>query len=127
MANSRNTRYDYVLCAISILQEFISTRVIFMAAYAPVLKANTVRLLVAMAATHGAHMYRYDTYRAFLNGDVEENLFTRAPDWWPELVPEVYCLQLKKNNTIALLNSSTKAGNLRRHIWGKNIWDQGSR
>ncbi len=44
-----------------------------------------------------AKMYKTDTTHAFLYGDVEEDLFVRAPDWWPELVLEGHCLQLKKN------------------------------
>ena len=35
-----------------------------------------------------------DTTQAFLYGDVEEDLYVRAPDWWLELVPEEHCLQL---------------------------------
>ena len=53
--------------------------------------------MVAIAAQHGAKMYKTDTTQAFLYGDVEEDLYVRAPDWWPELVPEGHCLQLKKN------------------------------
>ena len=62
-----------------------------------VLKPAKVRLIGAIAAQHGAKMYKTDTTQAFLYGDVEEELFVRAPDWWQELVPEGHCLQLKKN------------------------------
>ena len=65
--------------------------------YAPVLKAHEVLLLVAIAAQRGATICKYDTSQAFLYGDVDEDLYTRAPDWWPELVPEGYCMQLRKN------------------------------
>ncbi len=65
--------------------------------YSPVLKSAKVRLMAAIAAQHGAKMYKSDTTQAFLYGDVEEDLFVRAPDWWPELVPVGHCLQLKKN------------------------------
>ena len=34
--------------------------------YAPVLKAHEVRLLVAIAAQHGATIYKYDTSQVFL-------------------------------------------------------------
>ncbi len=53
--------------------------------------------MAAIAAQHGAKMYKTDTTQAFLYRDVEEDLLVRAPDWWPELVPEGHCLQLKKN------------------------------
>jgi hypothetical protein len=65
--------------------------------YAPVLKAHEVRLLAAIAEQCDAQIYKYDTSQAFLYGDVDQNLYARAPDWWPELVQEGYCLQLKKN------------------------------
>ncbi len=29
--------------------------------------------------------------------DVVEDLYTRAPEWWPELIPEGHCPKLKKN------------------------------
>ena len=50
--------------------------------------------MVAIAAQPGAKMYKTDTTKAFLYGDVEEDLYVRAPDWRPELVPEGHCLQL---------------------------------
>jgi hypothetical protein len=51
--------------------------------YTLVLKAHEVRLLVAIAAERGATVYKYDTSQAFLYGDRDEELYARAPDWWP--------------------------------------------
>ena len=65
--------------------------------YSPVLKSAEVRLMVAIAAQHGAKMYKTDTTQAFLYGDVEEDLYVRAPDWWPELVPEVSIPEFSAN------------------------------
>ena len=65
--------------------------------YAPVLKSAEVRLLAAIAAQRSAKIYKFDTSQAFLYGDVEEDLYARAPDWWPEVVPDGYCLKLRKN------------------------------
>ena len=65
--------------------------------YLPVLKSAEVSLVVTIAAHHGAKMYTTDTTQAYVSGDVEEDLFVLAPDWWLELVPEGHCLQLKKN------------------------------
>ena len=39
----------------------------------------------------------YDTSQAFLYGDVDEELYARAPDRWPELGPEGHCLRLRKS------------------------------
>jgi hypothetical protein len=83
--------------------------------YAPVLKAHEVRLLVAIAAQRGATMYKYDTSQAFLYGDVDEELYARAPDWWPELVPEGHCLRLRKN--IYGTRQAARAWHLRLSTW----------
>jgi hypothetical protein len=83
--------------------------------YSPVLKSAEVRLMVAIAAQHGAKMYKTDTTQAFLYGDVEEDLYVQAPDWWPELVPEGHCLQLKKN--IYGTRQAARAWHLRISGW----------
>jgi hypothetical protein len=83
--------------------------------YAPVLKAHEVRLLTGIAAQHGAPIYKYDTSQAFLYGDVDQDLYARAPDWWPELVPEGYCLQLKKN--IYGTRQAARAWHVRLSTW----------
>ena len=83
--------------------------------YAPVLKAHEVRLLVAITAQKGAKMYKYDTSQAFLYGDVDQDLYARAPDWWPELVPEGYCLQLMKN--IDGTRQAARAWHVRLSTW----------
>jgi hypothetical protein len=83
--------------------------------YAPVLKAHEVRLLMAIASQRGATIYKYDTSQAFLYGDVEEDLYARAPDWWPELIPEGHCLQLRKN--IYGTRQAARAWHVRLSTW----------
>jgi hypothetical protein len=68
--------------------------------------------MVAIAAQHGA---KTESTQAFLYGDVEEDLYVRAPDWWPELVPEGHCLQLKKN--IYGTRQAARAWHLRISGW----------
>jgi hypothetical protein len=60
-------------------------------------------------------MYKYDTSQVFLYGDVEEELYVRAPDWWPELVPEGYCMQLRKN--IYGTRQAARAWHIRLSTW----------
>ncbi len=57
--------------------------------YAPVLQAHEVPFLASIAAQYDAQIFKYDTSQAFLYGDVDQDLYARAPDG--------YCLQLKKN------------------------------
>ncbi len=40
-------------------------------------------------------MYKTDTTQALLYGNMEEDLYVWAPDWWLGLVPEGHCLPLK--------------------------------
>ncbi len=88
-------KYKALLCAVG-NQQIAGIHFNKSDLYAPVLKAHEVRLLVAIASQRGANMYKYDTSQALLYGDVDQELYARAPDWWPELVPEGYCLQLMK-------------------------------
>ena len=83
--------------------------------YAPVLKSAEVRLLAAIAAQRGAKIYKFDTSQAFLYGDVEEDLYARAPDWWPEMVPDGYCLKLRKN--IYGTRQAARAWHVRLSTW----------
>ena len=52
--------------------------------YAPVLKATEARLLVAIAAQHGADLYGTDTKQALLHGDMaeDEDVYVKPPQWW---------------------------------------------
>ena len=83
--------------------------------YAPVLKPAEWRLLAAIAAANKTYMIKYDTTQAFLYGDVVEDLYTRAPDWWPELIPEGHCLKLKKN--IYGTRQAARAWHLKLSTW----------
>ncbi len=83
--------------------------------YAPVLKPAEWRLLAAIAAANKTYMFKYDTTQAFLYGDVVEDLYTRAPDRWPELIPEGHCLKLKKN--IYGTRQAARAWHLKLSTW----------
>ena len=56
------------------------------------MKAAEVRLFIAIAAQNGLKVLQSDTKQAFLDGEKgEEQIYIRmirAPDWWPEPVPE---------------------------------------
>ena len=60
-------------------------------------------------------MYKTDTTQAFIYGNVEEDLYVRAPDWWPERIPEGHCLQLKTN--IYGTRQAARAWHLRISGW----------
>ncbi len=57
--------------------------------YAPTLKAEEGRLLMAIAASNGYKIYKADTKQAYLYGDMGDDVvYLRPPDWWPEPIPE---------------------------------------
>jgi hypothetical protein len=55
--------------------------------------------MVAIEAQHEAEMYTTDTTQAFLYGDVEEDLFVRAPYWWPDLIQRDTAFSSKRIST----------------------------
>ncbi len=80
--------------------------------YAPVMKATVateVRLFVAIAAQHGLTVFKSDTKQAFLNGEIrDEKIYIRAPDWWPERVPERHALLLMKLTMYGILQAARR-------------------
>ena len=66
--------------------------------YAHTLKAWELRMITAIAAQHGAKMYKTDCTQAFLYGDMDDvDVYIKKPDWWPEEVPEGHALLLCKS------------------------------
>jgi hypothetical protein len=60
--------------------------------------ATEAKLLLAIAAEHGCRVTKTDTQQAFLYGDMcDDVVYIWPPDWWPEPIPEGYCLQLIKS------------------------------
>nr|GFA41952.1 glyceraldehyde-3-phosphate dehydrogenase, cytosolic [Tanacetum cinerariifolium] len=48
--------------------------------YAPVAHISTIRLLIALAATHNLVIHQMDVKTAFLNGDLEEEIYMKQPE-----------------------------------------------
>ncbi|GJX85145.1 zinc finger, CCHC-type containing protein, partial [Tanacetum coccineum] len=48
--------------------------------YAPVARITTIRLLLALAAIHNLVIYQMDVKTAFLNGDLEEEVYMKQPE-----------------------------------------------
>ena len=55
-------------------------------------------MITAIAAQHGAKMYKTECTQAFLYGDMDDvDVYIKKPDWWPEEVPEGHALLLCKS------------------------------
>ncbi|WIA35441.1 hypothetical protein OEZ86_003881 [Tetradesmus obliquus] len=63
--------------------------------YAPVSQHSTFRILLALAAQYGFALHHIDITTAFLNGELEEEVYVRQPPGFVE-GPAGYVLQLKK-------------------------------
>ena len=48
--------------------------------YAPVARISTIRLLIALAAIHKLVIHQMDVKTAFLNGDLEEEVYMKQPE-----------------------------------------------
>ena len=63
--------------------------------FAPVVKPNTVRLLMALAQTNNMRIHQIDIANAFCCADIEGDVFISAPDGLE--VPEGMCFKLEKS------------------------------
>ncbi|CAM8982076.1 unnamed protein product [Rhodiola kirilowii] len=48
--------------------------------YAPVARISTIRLLIALASIHKLLVHQIDVKIAFLNGDLEEEIYMKQPE-----------------------------------------------
>ncbi|CAM8965253.1 unnamed protein product [Rhodiola kirilowii] len=48
--------------------------------YAPVARISTIRLLIALASIHNFLVHQMDVKTAFLNGDLEEEIYMKQPE-----------------------------------------------
>nr|AAU44091.1 putative polyprotein [Oryza sativa Japonica Group] len=52
----------------------------FFDTYSPVARLTTIRVLLALAASHGLLVHQMDVKTAFLNGELEEEIYMNQPD-----------------------------------------------
>ena len=48
--------------------------------YSPVARLTTIRVLIALASSHSLHIHQMDVKTAFLNGELEEEIYMEQPD-----------------------------------------------
>nr|KAJ0204103.1 hypothetical protein LSAT_V11C500253940 [Lactuca sativa] len=69
----------------------------FFDTYAPVAKISTIRLLLAFAAIHNLVIHQMDVKTAFLNGDLDEEIYMKQPEGFVMPGNEHKVCKLKKS------------------------------
>jgi hypothetical protein len=64
--------------------------------FAPVARLDTIRLILALAANRGWQVHHLDVKTAFLNGELEENVYIAQPEGYVEQGKEKMVLKLSK-------------------------------
>uniref|UniRef100_A0A803QCY3 Integrase catalytic domain-containing protein n=1 Tax=Cannabis sativa TaxID=3483 RepID=A0A803QCY3_CANSA len=65
--------------------------------YSPVIKASTVRIILAIAVSKGWDIRQLDINNAFLNGTLEEDVFMAQPEGFEEKGKEHFVCKLNKS------------------------------
>nr|GEX46105.1 zinc finger, CCHC-type [Tanacetum cinerariifolium] len=69
----------------------------FFNTYAPVARISTIRLLLAFAAIHDLDIHQMDVKTAFLNGDLDEEIYMKQPEGFVMPGHESKVCKLKKS------------------------------
>ncbi|GKC69754.1 zinc finger, CCHC-type containing protein [Tanacetum coccineum] len=72
-------------------------RIDFFDTYAPVARISTIRLLLALAAIHDLVIHQMDVKTAFLNGDLDEEIYMKQPEGFVMPGHESKVCKLKKS------------------------------
>jgi len=78
--------------------------------YAPVAKFTSIRALIAIGASHDFEMHQMDVKTAFLNGDLNEEIYMTVPEGIDHDVTSAVC---KLNRTLYGLKQSPRMWNQR--------------
>ena len=65
--------------------------------FSPVVKFQSIRVLVALAAQYGLVLHQMDVVTAFLNGDLDETIYMQQPDGYVQKGKEQLVCKLNKS------------------------------
>jgi transposase InsO family protein len=81
--------------------------------FSPVVRYTSIRVFLAIAATHGMHVHQMDVKTAFLNGELEEEVFMSQPEGFEERGKESLVCKLKR--ALYGLKQASRQWNIRLH------------
>ena len=93
MADGKIKRYKARLVAKGYNQKY---GVDYEKVFAPVARLDTVRMLISLAAYHNQKIYQSDVKSAFLNGNLEEEVYVQQPEGFVAKEEEHKVCRLKK-------------------------------
>jgi hypothetical protein len=76
--------------------------------FAPTMRQATIRLILALAAIDDLHLRSVDISHAFINGDIDAEVYMKQPEGFTELGPEYVC---KLNKSIYGLKQAARLWN----------------
>ena len=65
--------------------------------FTPVIKMTTIRLMLALAASMDWEIKQYDIVTAFLNGELDEEIYMAAPEGFSHMLPPGKCYRVKRS------------------------------
>jgi transposase InsO family protein len=80
--------------------------------FAPVVRATTLRLLLAIATQRKLKIHHFDAKTAFLNGELKETIYMKQPEGFVDAKEELVC---KLNKSIYGLKQAAKVWNEKLH------------
>lgn len=75
--NESNVRYKARLVVKGYQQQY---EVDYFETFSPVVKFSSIRIILATATTHDLHLAQFDVKTAFLNGNLNEEIFLQQPE-----------------------------------------------
>ena len=93
--------------------------------YAPVAKSGSIRLLSALAANLNLEIHQFDVTTAYLNGDLDEEIYMECPDNFGKILEHIIDNEIsnskisqKASDMLKLLNKGNKVLLLKKSLYG---------
>lgn len=83
----------------------------FKETFAPVSRLSSMRLITALAVKHNLRLYQLDIETAFLNGEIEEEIYMEKPDFLHEML--VLIAKTEDNNSPIVLKAKEMLSKLK--------------